>query len=565
MNTGKRALKVKKGNQSSGKDITGRREDGEKESQKFLDSIVDNIPNMVFVKEARELRFVLFNKVGEELVGIRREEIIGKNDYDMFPKDQADFFIKKDRNVLKSGRLLDIPEESIQTKHGERILHTKKIPILDEDGKPAYLLGISEDITEQKKARRALLESEEKFRSLFETMSSGVAIYRAIDNGNDFIFTDFNRAGERIDKIRREDVIGKSALEMFPGVKSFGLFEVFQKVYKTGRPAHHPVALYEDDRIAGWRENHVFKLPSGEIAAVYDDITERKQAEEMMKKAKEEAELASRTKSNFLTNMSHEIRTPMNAVIGFTDMLLDTTLDREQLEYAQTIKKSAEALLYLINDILDFSKIEAGKLDFEDIVFDPELIAYDVCEMMRPRIGSKPVEVLCRIGDELPSRVRGDAGRFRQVLINLMSNACKFTDSGEVELSIELEEEKDARVKLHVVLRDTGIGIDRNRLSTIFEAFQQADGSTTRVYGGTGLGLTISRQIARHMGGDIRAESRPGRSSIFHFTAWLKKVKGKETERPVPVSLRGKRVLIADDNRTNLDILAHNLRSAWRF
>jgi signal transduction histidine kinase/DNA-binding response OmpR family regulator len=285
-----------------------------------------------------------------------------------------------------------------------------------------------------------------------------------------------------------------------------------------------------------------------------------------------QAETANVAKSAFLASMSHEIRTPLNSVIGFVDLLLDTDLSDSQRDYAMTVKRSGEALLSLINDILDFSKIEAGHLDLECIDFDPEMIAFEACDLVRPRIKEKPVELLCRVDDKLASNVKGDPGRFRQVLLNLVANAVKFTESGEIELSIDVEDRRDGRIMLHVMVRDTGIGIPGEKLAAIFDAFKQADGSTTRKYGGTGLGLSICKNIAELMGGEVWAESpapfqkesgegvAPG--SIFHFTAWFDRSMVEQESGVESISLSRKRVLVVDDNRKSLELMNHILESA---
>ena len=376
----------------------------------------------------------------------------------------------------------------------------------------------------------------------------------------------WNEAAERIFGYAQEEILDQPLHDtLVPEDYRESFRKGFAQFQKSGEGAAIGQAL----ELTGLRKNEeVFpvelslsgvELEDGwHAVGLLRDITQRKQAEEELIEAKQEAEEANQAKSLFLANMSHEIRTPMNAVIGFSDLLEGTALDAPQREYVQTVQTSAQALLELINDILDFSKIEAGKLEMEQRGFRLRDVLEETADLFREKVAGTGVELIVDIAAGTPGALQGDPLRLRQVLVNLTGNALKFTETGEVEIRVAPVDVEPAQTTLRFAVRDTGVGIPADKIGRLFTAFTQADGSTTRKYGGTGLGLAVSRQLVELMGGEIGVESREGEGSTFHFTAVFGRGSATEAEAVVPAagsvdsrSLAGARILLVEDNPVN--------------
>jgi len=420
-----------------------------------------------------------------------------------------------------------------------------------------------------------LESSEERYRLIVETAFDA---FLGIDSmGN---ITEWNAQAEATFGWTRSEAIGKPSQTFI--VSDFGQDRTQRNNSDSGQTlreilASGAVTIQKRIETVGLTrsgdrfpvEMTISTLNHGEkrlFAAFVHDVTERKALEQEREKAKETAETANRAKSEFLANMSHEIRTPLNGVIGMTDLVLESNLSREQREYLETVKLSADSLLHVINEILDFSKIEAGKLELEAVDFDLHDCLESTLKTLALKADEKSLELLCEVAPDVPSTVSGDSARLRQILVNLLGNAIKFTRHGEVSLKASLIEKNGDSTVLHFVVSDTGIGISPDKQKLIFDSFAQADTSTTREFGGSGLGLTICRRLVEMMGGQIWVESQIGQGSQFHFTIAVEAVETRITNATVvtqPEILHGVKVLVVDDNRTNRRILDGLLRH-WK-
>jgi len=420
------------------------------------------------------------------------------------------------------------------------------------------------------RAQRRRVESElavgRQERDLSRVLESSGDAFVSVDATG--TITAWNSRADALFGWSASDVIGRRLADtLIPAAQREAHLQGMQHYATAGGPSAvvgqriELTALHRDGNevpveLAVWAHED-----GGGFSAFAHDITERISSQAELETARDTAMTASRLKSEFLANMSHEIRTPMNGVIGMSSLLLQTELSVVQRDYAETVSSSAEALLTVIDDILDFSKIEAGKLDVESVPFDLRAVVEESAVLLAARAHEQGLELTCRLDPALPAAVAGDPGRLRQVLLNLLGNAVKFTHEGEVNVSARVAEhvddvDRDAdAVLVELVVRDSGIGMTQSTLEHLFDAFTQADTSTTRRYGGTGLGLAVSRQLVELMGGTLRAMSEPGEGSTFTALIPLR-LRSVPAVAPEVPDLAGKRALIVDDNATNRRVLA---------
>jgi two-component system sensor histidine kinase/response regulator len=546
---------------SVGHDVTER-----KKAEKILHDqalILDLANDSIFIRD-REDRITYWNQGAERLYGWSREEAMGHVTHELlkteFPQPLAVIQEQLQATGLWKGELGHTRRDGCPVMVASSWTLQR-----DEANQPASVIEMNFDISARKRAEKDLARNRERLNTILHGSIDGVILYESIrDQGGeviDFRFEMVNPAAERLMGTDASKLLGRTLLEKIPSAISDGLFEKFVHIVEKNE------ALDFEHLSTGpfpprWHRFAGVKLGDGLVLS-YTEITARKQYEQELQDAKRRAESADSAKSDFLANMSHEIRTPMNGVIGMTGLLLDTQLDAEQHSLAESIRSSGESLLGLINDILDFSKLEAGKMSFEELDFDLRKVLEETVELLAAQAQRKGLELVASVEPDVVTRLRGDPGRMQQVLTNLIGNAIKFTNSGEVAVRVLTESGTNEDVLLRFEIKDTGVGIPREAKTRLFQPFVQADGSTARMFGGTGLGLAICKRLAESMNGDIGVESYPGIGSKFWVTMRFRRQTEASPEVPVNPELPGTRALIVDDNRTSQQLLRNQV-AAWK-
>jgi two-component system, sensor histidine kinase and response regulator len=537
----------------------------ELETERYLlHSLMQSLPDNIYFKD-RDSQFLRVSAAMADWFGAdSTDDVVGKSDYDFFTAEHAEQARLDEAELMESSIPVLAKEEKETWPDGRTTWVTSnKMPLKDREGNVVGTFGISRDVTQEKLALLALRRNERRNRLIVDT---ALDAFVAIDTEGTII--EWNPQAEATFGWKRHEAIGKSLESLLIPQQFHEAFHLgFSRFKETGQS---DVLKRRLEMTALHRSGDEFPVEmtispirhedSYMFAAFIHDITRRKQAERELRESKEAAEAANQAKSDFLANMSHEIRTPMNAVIGMTELVLDTELSASQREYLSLVCDSANALLGLINDILDFSKIEAGMLELESRVFGLRDDLGDTLKSLAIRAQREDLELACHIEPNVPDALIGDSSRLRQIAVNLVGNAIKFTEQGEVIVHVEVDERNEHSVLLHFTISDTGIGISADKVDSIFQAFEQADTSTTRKYGGTGLGLAICARLVKLMRGSIWVESELGTGSQFHFTVRTE-ISPNPPVEPVRRIVQGTRVLVVDDNATNRTILNEMLKN----
>jgi len=527
-----------------------------RQAEHRFETFMRHSPAVCAIKDANG-RYEYVNQAFYEVFG-PKVEILGQTDLEVFPAEQAAWMQQTDTEVVQGGKplqyMLRLPAAG--EWHHWVVL---KFCIAGLSAEPQ--IGLTAiDVTQQQRDAERIAHSEERYRRLFE--EAPVAIHEIDGEG---IVRRVNQAECSLFGYAREEILGKHCSEFTsPESRADSRTNVQAKLSGQKKLAPYERTYQRPDGRNVCVEVHETAIcrPDGSIEGLRSflvDLTERYEGQRRLAKALEAAEEATRLKSQFLANMSHEIRTPMNGVIGMTELLLETPLTAEQRSLAASISQSGEHLLGLINDILDFSKIDAGKMEMEHVPFEPESVLEAAVDLMAPAAHAKNLELVLDIAPDLPARISGDASRFRQVLLNLVGNAVKFTASGEIVVRAWVQRE-EGRPMLAVEVRDTGIGIAPEVQNRLFSAFMQADNSTTRKFGGSGLGLAIALKLVKLMGGDIQLESAERQGTTFRFTVAM-----GEAELPrcdADENLKGCRVLFLDRSASGRAVLGR-YATAW--